>query len=763
MSLFHPRVINKRIEGKNVIPDEHNRILSAWIQSLKDGVFDRETSNDSEFIQRIMVEVLGYTGSSQGSHWTLQKNQPIASGNVDIALGSFSNEKESILAPFELKGAKTQDLDAIMPGRNKSPVQQAWEYAMDAKGAQWVLVSNYRVIRLYAVGYGRKDYELFNIEELLDPGQYARFILLLSAQNLLGGLSLELLKESESKEKEITKDFYKDYKDIRLRMINMLIKDNSEIDKDRIVECSQKILDRILFVAFSEDRGLLPKKTIKSCYDDRGKWNPQPAWSNFKALFNVIDRGNSDLKIPGYNGGLFAPDDVLDSLVVCDEICNGFKKISSHDFDSDVSVNILGHIFEQSISDIEDIKSSIEGSTVLYANGRDKRKTDGVFYTPSYVTHYIVENVLGDWLEDRKKEIGFDDLPELSEKDYQSVRVISRGKRKNVVVSNAKIKNHVKAWESYKEILCNIKILDPACGSGAFLNEVFDYLNKEGGVINNELTILYGNQAQLFRWDTHILSSNIYGVDINPESVEITKLSLWLKTANRGEKLTYLDDNIKCGNSLVNESLENNDRAFDWGKNFPGVISNGGFDIVLGNPPWGAEIPQKHLEQIKNNHQEIIVRMIDSYMFFLSQGLRVTKTGGYNGWVVPDSLLYQSGNQKLRELVVQQCQLKVLVNMGDVFEDVSRPCCIAVYKKSDAVPEGNICVADISSDTDKRKLFGSDVFVECPSNIYADLPDHIWATKNLISLSSWMKKQLQSRLMFGVTYQSKQIVEAQKR
>ena len=197
MSLFHPRVINKRIEGKNVIPDEHNRILSAWIQSLKDGVFDRETSNDSEFIQRIMVEVLGYTGSSQGSHWTLQKNQPIASGNVDIALGSFSNEKESILAPFELKGAKTQDLDAIMPGRNKSPVQQAWEYAMDAKGAQWVLVSNYRVIRLYAVGYGRKDYELFNIEELLDPGQYARFILLLSAQNLLGGLSLELLKESD--------------------------------------------------------------------------------------------------------------------------------------------------------------------------------------------------------------------------------------------------------------------------------------------------------------------------------------------------------------------------------------------------------------------------------------------------------------------------------------------------------------------------------------------------------------------------------------
>ena len=101
------------------------------------------------------------------------------------------------------------------PGRNKSPVQQAWEYAMDAKGAKWVLVSNFREIRLYAVGYGRKDYEVFDLTQLTNPTHYARFILLLSAENLLGRRVSTLLRESENKDKEITKKLYKDYKTLR--------------------------------------------------------------------------------------------------------------------------------------------------------------------------------------------------------------------------------------------------------------------------------------------------------------------------------------------------------------------------------------------------------------------------------------------------------------------------------------------------------------------------------------------------------------------
>jgi hypothetical protein len=433
MTLFHPRIIEKHIKTTTTISATHSEILSNWAESLAKGAFNRETSHDGEFIQRILIDVLGYTGSSAGSSWTLAKNQPVGSGNVDVALGHFSADNLKIVAPFELKGAKTRDLDAIMPGRNKSPVQQAWEYAMDAKGAKWVLVSNYREIRLYAVGYGRKDYERFDLSHLTDPTHYARFILLLSAENLLGERVSALLKESENKDKEITDKLYLDYKTLRSQMINTLTKDNPSVPVLDIVQHTQTILDRILFVAFAEDRGLLPNNTLKSCYEDRGKWNPQPAWDNFKGLFHSIDKGNPPLKIPGYNGGLFAQNDTLNNLKVSDALCEGFKTIGDYDFESDVSVNILGHIFEQSITDLEEIKASISGEETNFDRKKSKRKIEGVFYTPPYITRYIVEQAVGGWLNDRRKEIGFDKLPVLEDVDYASIQTIARGARKGTV------------------------------------------------------------------------------------------------------------------------------------------------------------------------------------------------------------------------------------------------------------------------------------------------------------------------------------------
>jgi hypothetical protein len=347
MPLFHPRVIKKHIQFAQTVPPAHAGILNAWAESLAHGTFDRETSHDGEFIQRILIDVLGYKGSSAGMSWTVAKNQPIGSGNVDVALGRFGSEPEEsqIVAPFELKGAKTRDLDATMPGRNKSPVQQAWEYAMDAKGAKWVLISNYREIRLYAVGYGRKDYERFDLSQLTLPQDYARFMLLLSAENLLGNRTPDLLKESENKNKEITDKLYQDYKDLRARMISTLKKDNPAVPVLDIIQHTQTILDRILFVAFAEDKELLPENTLKSCYEDRGKWNPQPAWENFKGLFHSIDKGNPPLRIPGYNGGLFAQNNALNALNLSDSLCEGFKTIGEYDFDSDVSVKRYSHIW----------------------------------------------------------------------------------------------------------------------------------------------------------------------------------------------------------------------------------------------------------------------------------------------------------------------------------------------------------------------------------------------------------------------------------
>ena len=232
MPLFHQRVLDKHLKHVPAIDPRHAETLGKWAENLERGIYDSETQNDGEFIQRILIDVLGYVGSSDGAQWTVAKNQPVGKGNVDVALGTFTADSAAILAPLELKGAKTRDLDAIMAGRNKTPVQQAWEYAMDAKGAQWVLVSNYREIRLYALGYGRKDYEAFDLATLIKPENYARFILLLSAQNLLGGKTLSLLKESEQAEKDITDDLYKDYKALRANLIKTIGRDSFTLYND---------------------------------------------------------------------------------------------------------------------------------------------------------------------------------------------------------------------------------------------------------------------------------------------------------------------------------------------------------------------------------------------------------------------------------------------------------------------------------------------------------------------------------------------------
>lgn len=675
MPLFHQRVLEKHLKHIPAIDPRHAETLGKWAENLERGIYDSETQNDGEFIQRILIDVLGYVGSSDGAQWTVAKNQPVGKGNVDVALGTFTGDSATILAPLELKGAKTRDLDAIMAGRNKTPVQQAWEYAMDAKGAQWVLVSNYREIRLYAVGYGRKDYEAFDLATLIKPENYARFILLLSAQNLLGGKTLSLLKESEQAEKDITDDLYKDYKALRANLIKTIAKDNPDKAQLDIIRYTQTILDRILFVAFAEDKGLLPDKTLEKAFETVNPFNPTPVWENFKGLFHAINKGNAALNIPGYNGGLFADDPDLHSLNISDELCEGFKKIGEYDFDSEISVNILGHIFEQSITDLEELKAEAEGDTSAFDKKKGKRKKDGIFYTPPYITRYIVEQAVGGWLADRRKEIGFDTLPVLSDVDFESIKIT--GKRKIKHERNKNIAAHIAAWEAYKAALSQIKVLDPACGSGAFLNEVFDYLKNEGQTINNELARLTGDQTDLFRWDTHILANNIYGVDLNRESVEITKLSLWLKTANRNEKLTYLENNIKVGNSLIDDPAIAGDLAFDWHTEFAEIMGAGGFDVVVGNPPW-VSLSGKHGQKIPDEALNWLIAryngntyMPNLFEYFIALSLSKLNKDGLFCMIVPDRLGYNLSFTNIRRQLLENTRLLEVVYKWDFPEIIT--------------------------------------------------------------------------------------------
>ena len=183
--LFSARVIEKALQGSALeVPAEHLAIIQNW--QAKTEFKSSETNLDGSFITGFLCPLLGYEEANKTGEWTIQKNTAIpGGGNVDVGIGRFDQKgKAEIVAPFELKGPKTKDLDALMPGRAKTPVQQAWEYATFIKGAQWVLVSNMVETRLYAVGYGRQAYETFQLNELHKPVEYARFRLLLGAPGL---------------------------------------------------------------------------------------------------------------------------------------------------------------------------------------------------------------------------------------------------------------------------------------------------------------------------------------------------------------------------------------------------------------------------------------------------------------------------------------------------------------------------------------------------------------------------------------------------
>jgi hypothetical protein len=407
MPLFNKKILEKNLKIAE-IPSAHLTILQNW----KERILNRDLEKQTEvalqgvFMHAILIEVLGYQAFGGQQTYTVAKEYPVASGAVDLALGHFFNDKQgdSVQAVFELKGAKMRNLDAIMSGRFKTPVEQAWEYSNNVKGCEWILVSNYLEIRLYASGFTKRNYEVFELAKLTEPAEYARFMLCLQANNLLNGTTKQLLQDSEQASKDITEQFYQDYKNLRETIITRLIADNPEIAPLDLIAPAQKLLDRVLFIAFCEDCGLLPKNSIKQAYEFVCVYDPQPIYRNFRGLFKAVDRGSLALNVSGYNGGLFAYDKFFDKLIIADELCKGFVALAEYDFSSEISVTVLGHIFEQSIADLEEISAQLKEGKDLQATSQatsvtGKRKQQGVVYTPDHITAFIVEHTVESYLQ----------------------------------------------------------------------------------------------------------------------------------------------------------------------------------------------------------------------------------------------------------------------------------------------------------------------------------------------------------------------------
>jgi type I restriction-modification system DNA methylase subunit len=660
-------------DPKNLL--EIHQIVLKWIESLRSGALDeiKEVSLHGEFLNDLFRDVLGYRSLIQGKGqtWEVHAETTITTNgdSADGALGFFAVGQKGkgkvearIIAPIELKGAKT-DLDRRTASHPESPVDQGWRYARNTDNCDWFIVSNYREIRLYHTSKNFTNYESFFFEELADLNQFRRFYFLFCRQNFLPINKAtkyskidELFAASIKAEIEITKDLYQEYRDLRGRLVDDFL--GLKLPKNQypsyvLIEKAQKLLDRIIFICFCEDKGLIDKRNILTEAHESGKaFNT--SWNNFKQIFRWIDVGNDDPPIEGYNGGLFEYDQILDEILKVDSLrCGQLARLGRYDFDSEVSVDILGHIFEQSIADLEELQREAQGikTDQKEAKNQSKRKVQGVYYTPAYITQYIVFVSLGEYLERKRLEV-WDE-------------------------------NELDSLQAYLQILQNIKVIDPACGSGAFLIAAYEYLLNEYTVTNQRIAVLGGKALSSGHVKRLILTHNLYGVDLSPESVGITKLSLWLHTAERQQKLENLDRNIKVGNSLVSDG-KLSDRAFNWEKEFPDVFARGGFDVVIGNPPY---VRQERITPIKSylqKHYQSYDGAADLYAYFYEKGVQILKPDGILSYIVTNKWLRSGYGEALRRFFTQHTLFEKIIDFGHapIFADADTFPCIVSLRKS---------------------------------------------------------------------------------
>jgi len=304
------------------------------------------------------------------------------------------------------------------------------------------------------------------------------------------------------------------------------------------------------------------------------------------------------------------------------------------------------------------------------------RKKDGIFYTPKYITKYIIENTVGKLCEEKKAELKL--LPE----DVINFDIINYQTKYGQ--PSAKGKRFSNTLHIYKKYLLSLKILDPACGSGAFLNEVFNFLIAEHKQIDKIILQLKNDPLQILNTDKDILENNIFGVDINEESIEITKRSLWLITARIGRPFSFLSNNIKCGNSLINDPKIAGKKAFDWNKEFKGIMNNGGFDVIIGNPPYVniVNIKNKSERNYLKKEYKTVKNKSDLYSIFTEKSFHLLKENQIFSFIFSNSWLGTGSFSKFRNFLIENTEIIELIKLpAKVFKDSTVTTIIIIFRK----------------------------------------------------------------------------------
>jgi predicted RNA methylase len=622
--------INKLVEEFSAIPKSHLDTLP-------------EEQIKFMFIEPLF-EALGWERKN------IEKETRILKGRADYILKSGNQE----LLVIEAKKTNVPLLEE--EGR------QTVSYAYHRK-IKFAVLTNFKTIRVYHALSNIK-----NIDNNLLKKDNAYFILefkdfidrfeilwLLSKESFEKGEINKLLSAKDEKlNKPIDESVLEDLLKIREWLSKELKSKKNYLAQEIIDEIVQNFIDKLIFIRSVEDRGLEPQNFLLGLDSDVRQQRVK--LQLFPYLLQKFDEFNRK-----YDSRLFEPnmlekegafsDDILHKVIRA--LYFGVEDTQSKYMFDQIPGDLFGNIYEQYLGTI---LAGTEKRVKLDSES-GKRKKMGIYYTPSYIVDYIVKNTIGEYLKDK----------------------------------------------SIDEIL-KVKIVDPACGSGSFITrafkEVCDVVKERLNKGEEGSKLLFKKQKEKIEelslgQKIEILKSCIYGVDLDEKAVELARLNLLLKLLEgEGQDskkflLPHLETNIKCGNSLIDEPAVAGDKAFNWHAQFKDVFSQGGFDVVVGNPPYGAELPEKDRNFLE---KKFLLGNTDSACLFIALALDLLKKEGINGFIIPKPFVYSSTWKEIRQKLL--LGLIEIVDCGKVWKEVKLEQVIYFYHKNKSNKIYRSCVRD---------------------------------------------------------------------